>query len=333
MNRVILVVILIVKSFISLYAQWQNDSLKNYEMRYVIHNNDYSGMVKSTIIRHTTNNNNNYGILYIHGYNDYFYQWEMGDKFTNAGYNFYATDLRKYGRSILPTQRLFEARSYSEYFADLDSAISEMNKNGITRVILLGHSNGGLIATLYAKNNRNKGIIGLILNSPFFEWNFNWLMRNIAIPIVSFWGEHIHPDFTIPQGDNNAYGQSLHKDFYGEWDFNTSWKLLTPPPVTAGWINAVSNAQQEIIQGTKISIPILLMRSDKSIYDNQWSQSYMSGDAILNVNDISSKGHIIGEQITEVVFIDGIHDLVLSRKKIRNTVYNYMINWCNKITL
>ena len=32
------------------------------------------------------------------GFNDYFFQAEMGRQFADSGYNFYAVDLRRYGR-------------------------------------------------------------------------------------------------------------------------------------------------------------------------------------------------------------------------------------------
>ena len=38
-------------------------------------------------------------VLYIHGFNDYFFQRELAQKMDSAGYSFYAIDLHKYGRS------------------------------------------------------------------------------------------------------------------------------------------------------------------------------------------------------------------------------------------
>lgn len=316
----------------SLNAQWVSDILGNsYEMRYVSHPNDYSGKVRSTIIRHRGNSEKyDYGILYIHGFNDYFFQAEMGETFAGAGYNFYAVDLRKYGRSILPGQIKCEARDYHEYFADIDSAIATMKSDGVKQIVLMGHSNGGLISALYTRENKDCDIAALILNSPFMDWNLNWGLRNLAVPIVALWGEYINPSLTIPQGDGQAYGKSLHKDYFGEWDFNTTWKTLHSPDVTAGWINAVTKAQKAVTSRRDILIPILLMRSDKSVYsDNDTLPS--DGDAVLSVDDISTKGRLIGPNVTEFIVIGGLHDLLLSKKGVRNAVYNHMINWCDSV--
>ena len=43
-------------------------------------------------------------MLYVHGYNDYFFQKHAADFYTGLGISFYALDLRKPGRSLLPHQ-------------------------------------------------------------------------------------------------------------------------------------------------------------------------------------------------------------------------------------
>jgi alpha-beta hydrolase superfamily lysophospholipase len=40
------------------------------------------------------------GVLYLHGYNDYFHT-HVAEKFNENNFDFYALDLRKYGRSLL----------------------------------------------------------------------------------------------------------------------------------------------------------------------------------------------------------------------------------------
>ena len=39
-------------------------------------------------------------MLYLHGFNDYFFQTHLADAWLEAGFDFYALDLRKYGRSL-----------------------------------------------------------------------------------------------------------------------------------------------------------------------------------------------------------------------------------------
>ena len=39
-------------------------------------------------------------MLYLHGWNDYFFQTHLADYLTELGLDFYALDLRRYGRSL-----------------------------------------------------------------------------------------------------------------------------------------------------------------------------------------------------------------------------------------
>ena len=39
-------------------------------------------------------------MLYLHGWNDYFFQTHLADAFAALGFDFYALDLRRYGRSL-----------------------------------------------------------------------------------------------------------------------------------------------------------------------------------------------------------------------------------------
>lgn len=63
---------------------------------------DYEGKVVATLISAMCEMPSAKAILYVHGYVDYFFQTHMAERFVREGWNFYALDLRKYGRSLLP---------------------------------------------------------------------------------------------------------------------------------------------------------------------------------------------------------------------------------------
>ncbi len=99
LKRILLVVLVCVSAVLHMSAGgWQPDVLGGgYEMRSVGHGSDYSGKVVSTIIRKTVADSTatQRGVLYVHGFNDYFFNACMGDEFVAHGYDFYAVDLRK----------------------------------------------------------------------------------------------------------------------------------------------------------------------------------------------------------------------------------------------
>lgn len=291
--------------------------------------NDYEGKVMATLVRKLAEDKTDKAVLYIHGFNDYFFQKEMAYKFIGQNINFYALDLRKYGRSYRPHQKFNDIRNIKDYYEDISSALKIIHKDNC-HVILFGHSTGGLIVTLFAKDNHQSNLFdAIILNSPFFEFNLPGYMKRL-LPVISFCGKYF-PKIKIPGGFTEKYGKSLHRDFYGEWDYNLNLKPHIPPKVNMGWIRAIFIGQQELKENIQPGAPCLILRSAKSIKDTADKEQIMTGDVILNVNDIERialniKGDIKIESVS-----GGIHDLILSRKTIRDNVYNIIFNWIKTI--
>ena len=111
---------------------------------------DYEGKVIATLVRKRAAQTSTKAVLYIHGFIDYFFQTEMADQFNQHGFDFYALDLRKYGRSRLGHQQLYNVRDLREYDAEISKALEVIQAEGHEAVLLSGHSTGGLICTLYA---------------------------------------------------------------------------------------------------------------------------------------------------------------------------------------
>jgi len=310
---------------------WVSDRyLAGYEETTVTMPEDYDGKVVSTVVRKKSDCANGIGVLYVHGYNDYFFQSEMGDRFVDSCYNFYAVDLRKYGRSLLEGQRPYQVRNIDEYYADIDSALTIMHDDGVRRAVIMGHSTGGLVVASYMNARPDSTIRAVILNSPFLEWNMGGFMKKVAIPFVSFLGRTF-PNFSISQGDGTAYAESLLKDYHGEWGYDTNLKTIHPRKVTAGWIRTISRAQKALRKRSAIDCPVLLLHSARSIDGSEWTPEHNTGDAVLNVDDISRIGKTLGLDVTEVTIEDGLHDLVLSAPAVRAEVYDVIFVWLRKI--
>lgn len=323
----LLTAILCIIAIISVSAQWKPDELGDgYVMRVVNQPVDYSGKVVSTIIARDTLVPGRRGVLYIHGYNDYFFQAALGDSVVAHGWNFRAVDLRKYGRSLLPGQKRYQARNLNEYFPDIDSAIVDMRNTGIDSVVILAHSTGGLIASLYMNRVAPTQVEGLILNSPFLEWNMGGFMRKVAVPVVGFVGE-LFPNIKINQGASAAYSHSLLRNYGGEWEYDTTKKLIISPDVTTGWIHAIESGQNWLHKHSDIKVPILLMHSSQSVDGNNAAH----GDAVLNVADISRWGRRLGPDVTEVTITNGLHDLILSAPTARKSAYSAIFRFLDTL--
>ena len=313
-------------------AQYVHDNLGNqYQKRTIEMGDDYEGRVICTLVRKPLAEPVRQAVLYIHGYNDYFFQSELGDSVMAHGYNFYALDLRKYGRSLLPHQDAFYCKSLDEYFADVDTALAIIRQEGNERIVLMGHSTGGLISSYYLKHHPYAPVDGLILNSPFLDWNFGWLMENVLLPSVSFLGKFF-PEWTVQSGGNPSYAYSLLKGFQGEWTFDTDWKMPFGHPKRAGWIRAIHTAQQDIQSECAIRSPILLLSSTQSYPESaEWHEEYLCSDIVLSVEDIQKYGVRLGPDVSAHRIKGGIHDLILSPKPARDTTYRILFEWLEGI--
>lgn len=233
--------------------------------------NDYEGKVTATVIRKKAESPTNKAVLYIHGFKDYFFQAEMAEKFNEKGFDFYALDLRKYGRSYLPHQTFNNVRNLDEYNAEIDEALKIITAENHNKILLAGHSTGGLITTRYLKyHTENPNIAGLWVNSPFYDFNMGFLAQKIVIPIISGLGKH-HPDTKIGGGFSTFYGESLHKNFKGEWNYDLKLKPHANGKVNFGFIRAIHRAQKDI-RNSELKVPVLVMHSEKSGYPKVWKR-------------------------------------------------------------
>ncbi|PYF76715.1 alpha/beta hydrolase [Pedobacter nutrimenti] len=302
-----------------------------FEKKIIRWEDDYEGAVVSTLIRKQCDTPKQTAVLYVHGFNDYFFQEEMAREYNLHGYDFYAVDLRKYGRSLLVHQKLNNVRDLAEYDADLDWALSTIRKEGHFHVLLSGHSTGGLIVSLYAdKRKGNELFDAVFLNSPFWDMNLNVLLKKLAIPLLACWGKH-YPNQEVDGGFSALYGLSLHKSHYGEWDYRLDWKPDVAPKVNCGWIRAIHLGQRKVKEGLRISRPVLVIHAAQSVYLKKWSAQMFSGDAVLNVKDMERLVKRLKGEVKVFVAQGAIHDVVLSPKPVRAVVYQELFLWLNKV--
>lgn len=327
-KRITFVVLCWAAGLLFAFSQYQPDRLGDgFESKCLVMPDDYSGRVVTTLVRSLSSCQTHKAILYVHGYNDYFFQKNMAQTFNDSCFNFYAVDLRKYGRSLLPEQTPFEVRDLQEYFADIDTALSIIRDEGNTEVVLMAHSTGGLITSLYCEEHRsNLPVQGLILNSPFLDMNMNGFYEKVLVPIVSAWGK-CFKHTKINQGNSTAYAESLLKDYHGEWEYDTHLKFMVSPPVSAAWLRAIHRGHNQVHKGLHIPCPILLMYSSRSVHGDEWTPQHQSGDAVLDVKDIARYGRTLGPKVTEFEVPEGLHDLVLSKPSARRAAYAEMFRW------
>lgn len=289
---------------------------------------DDEGPLIATLVRRRAEQSDGRAVLYVHGYNDYFFQTHLADFYVQNGIDFYAIDLRKHGRSLAPHQTPNFIVNVSSYFEELDEALRVIRDvDGHDQVLVNGHSTGALTASLWAHKRRADQVIdGLFLNSPFFEFNVSPSLRATVGPAFSAIAKS-RPYRLVPQGLNSVYGVSIHADHQGEWQFDTAWKPVRGYPVRAAWLSAIRSAHARLHAGLEIDVPVLVGTSDKTYRSSQWSEAAHDADAVLDPAHMWQWSPRLGRHVTVVRFAGAKHDLMLSRKPVRDQVLDELKKW------
>jgi alpha-beta hydrolase superfamily lysophospholipase len=292
--------------------------------------NDYEGEV-SAAVEYLVLPEADTAVLYIHGYMDYFFQHHLASYFINMGISFYAIELRKYGSSIKKHQHENYFQNISEYDEEISIVLNKIKKDGHSKIILNGHSTGGLIATHYVLHGEHKHLIsGIILNSPFLELNLPMILKFI-LPFVTPLAL-LFPYFKFTKLPP-FYTQSLHQNYKGRWDFNLKYKPVPSFITYFGWVRAVLMAQKEVHKRNIKDLPCVIFHSDKSCFATVWNDLMLCSDAVLNVNDIVFFGRKIYPDADIVEIKNAMHDIVLSSDEVIEDYFTHISRWLKKYFL
>ncbi len=288
---------------------------------------DYDGPVTATLVRNEPLlKRGKPAILYLHGFIDYFFQKHVACRFNEAEHDFYALDLRKYGRSLNRAKYPNICLAFEEYFPEITKAVEIIADESQSSVVLLAHSTGALAGALYAKDGSKRAFITrIILNSPFLA-----IPQGAVYAAIGAWIGKRWPFRDTDNRINKWYAKSLHRDYKGEWDFNTAFKPIEGFPAYYGWIRAVVLVQKRIEDGFGLQQPVLVMHSDKSANDKEWSDKLHRADLVLKVEDIKKLGPRLGNRVVMKEISDGKHDLTLSLEEPRELCLKTMVEWAGK---
>jgi alpha-beta hydrolase superfamily lysophospholipase len=281
---------------------------------------DEEGAVHATLVRRPAPTTTRKAVLHVHGFADYFFQTEYAEWWNDRGYDFYAIDLRKYGRSIRDHHTPNFVTDIRVYFEELDEAWRRVTeRDGHDHIVLSAHSTGGLTLPLWT-NDRKPELAGMVLNSPWLDMPGPVWLRTVGSEVVKQVAARA-PRRVIPRQVTGFYTRSLHKDHDGEWDFNLEWKPLRSWPVYAGWLAAIRRAHDEVHRGLEMGCPVLVLTSGGTAYPAEMSDDVHRHDIVLEVQQIRRWSPSLGRHVT-VVSIDGArHDVTLSVAPVREQVY------------
>ncbi|KAA9111460.1 alpha/beta hydrolase [Microbacterium rhizomatis] len=295
---------------------------------------DDEGSVVATLVRSIPNRLSrvtgplaDVDVLYVHGWSDFFFQTELAHFWTRLGARFYALDLRKYGRSLREGHTPGYIESLETYDEDIAAAREVMARDaGTRRLVLMGHSTGGLTLTLWAARHPDAAS-AIVLNSPWLELQLGAVGRQALAPLVGVRAK-FDPRGTHPAVDLGYYTRAQNE--LGSLPPSVDMSVWRPPRGFAthpGWLNAVIQGHRTVAAGVEVGAPALVLLSKRFTSPFTWSEALTTSDSVLVVDDIARAATRIGSLVT-IARIDGaIHDVFLSAAEPRRQAYDALEQW------
>jgi alpha-beta hydrolase superfamily lysophospholipase len=288
---------------------------------------DAEGPVVATLVSRRADEPTRRAVLHVHGFADYFFQTAYAEWWNARGYDFYAIDLRKYGRSLREHQTPNYVADLREYFPELDAAWSLITgRDGHDHVVASAHSTGGLVLPLWAHDRQPSALAGTVLNSPWLDMQGSAVVRLLGTPVVKQLGAR-QPMREIKRQVTGLYARSLHHEHEGEWQFDLGWKPVQSFTVYAGWLRAVRNGHAELHRGLSVPGPVLVLSSGASSAPTEMGEDVHGTDIVLEVRQIRRWSTALGRHVTYVAVEGARHDVVLSRPAARERVYDELGRW------
>ncbi|MEE2828980.1 MAG: alpha/beta fold hydrolase [Myxococcota bacterium] len=308
------------------------DILPGYQAETLALRSDWEGPAVATLVHWAASPRAGDIILYLHGYNDYVHCAELGPRFADAGWSFYGLDLRKHGRSLLDHQTPSLVRGLSDYYEEIGLALGRIRaRENVRRIVLLGHSTGGLIASLFA--GECGGIDGLALSSPFLAFRVSSSTEFLLNTWVRGLGR-FRPSSVVARDPDPRYAWSLHRRYGrgGEWDYDEAWKRPGTLELRAGFIRAVLQAQRRVLQDLSIGVPTFALVSETAGgegpgFDAEWLRS----DTVLDPGRILRCARRLGPSVETVRIRGALHDPFLSTARVRDEAYAEVTGWLDRL--
>ncbi|MET0724878.1 MAG: alpha/beta hydrolase [Leifsonia sp.] len=269
-------------------------------------------------------------VLYVHGWSDYFFQTHLAEYWHGQGAHFYALDLRKYGRSIRPHQTPGFVTDLDVYDEDIEAALAAMGHSttddlGGRSLVLMGHSTGGLILSLWASRHPHR-TRGVVLNSPWLEFQASAIGRQAIAPLTKAQAR-INPLAPLPNVDLGFYTRAVSKEEDGEWDYDHHWRPARGFATHPAWLSAIFAGHARVAVGLDIQAPVLSMMSDRSTISPRWSPAMLASDSVLVVDDIANRSLKLGSTVTVARIAGALHDVTLSPPPVRSAAFDAITRW------
>ncbi len=243
-------------------------------------------------------------VVLVHGYAEHSGRYEhVAQRFTEAGYDVYAFDLRGHGRSQ-GSPRAF-VQTLDEHTSDVEQFVASVRQQtGDLPLFLLGHSMGGAISARFLIDG-DRGLAGVILSAPALRKAglLGRPLEALFLLVAKRW-----PLLRLPKlgGDKVSRDPEVVEQYDSD-------PLIYREGMPMGTAAAVILATRVVDKRSdEITLPILL--------------AHGTDDALVN-SDASKRLHErIGSQDKTLKLYEGLYHEILNEPE-RDQVMQDMIDW------
>ena len=247
-------------------------------------------------------------VLYVHGWSDYFFQTDLARYWHEQGARFYALDLRKYGRSLRPGQTpgfvddLRDLRRGHRGRAGGDGPrCGARSTRTHRRLILMGHSTGGLTLSLWARSAPRPGSRAHAEQPVAGVPGALGSAARALAPLVDL-RARLDPKAPCRNVDLGFYTRTVSRTLDGEWDYNLAWRpvrgLHRPPGVAEGHARRSRPRRRRPRRSTRPCSRCSRARSTLLPY---WTTDMLRSDVVLVVRDIAERALGLAPTVTVVL--------------------------------
>lgn len=264
--------------------------------------------------------------LYLPGFLDTFCHVGQAAAFRALGVPLAGLDMRRCGRATRSAASRDDLRDICVREEEIGLALDRLRELGAERIVLIGHSTGGLQAALWAADHPGT-VDAVVLNSPWLDHYGSRLERGPLTRAVDRLGARSPStpiSWLLPR-----YARSLHRDYGGEFDFDPAHKPLVVTAVRAGFLRTVRRAQARVAAGgVRIGVPLLVAHSDASGHPKLPRRRELANrDCVLGVEDMKRLAPLLSPDVEMLEVPGGRHDLALSERPARELYTREVTAW------
>lgn len=153
-------------------------------------------------------------------------------------------------------------------------------------------------------------------------------------------GHYPCPDDEIPPGSVDYTGERAPHP-WGPSDtddpfWTTGWhpdprfRVYPSWGTRAAWVAAIFEGHGKVARGLHIEAPIIVLTAATSTTTRIWSEEFLRADCVLNLNQIWKRTGQLGPNTELVKLDDAIHDVLFSRREVRDKALNLIVDFIER---